>query len=132
MFGSDPENGGTTGADANGSAKTTQKVTLPNNAVDETSLKNRRKVRRCISNKDCEKESKLLEEVKSILRDSSRADREKLCGEVDEEGNTVLHYAAKAGKLELCKALHENGADIKARGQNDLKPLYFAARWRGG
>ena len=86
VFGSDPENGGTTGADANGSAKTDQKVTLPNNAVDETSLKNRRKVLRCISNKDCEKESKLLEEVKSILRNSSRADREKLCGEVDEEG----------------------------------------------
>ena len=55
VFGSDLENGGTTGDGANGSAKITHKVTLPINAVDETSLKNRRKVLRCIRNKDCEK-----------------------------------------------------------------------------
>ena len=52
-----------------------------------------------------------------------------LVKEIDERGNTALHYAAKAGNLEICKWLHLIGADINARGQNKMKALQFAARY---
>jgi hypothetical protein len=52
-----------------------------------------------------------------------------LCHERDERGNTALHYAAKAGNLDICKLLHSKGADVTARGQNKMTPLQFAARY---
>ena len=52
-----------------------------------------------------------------------------LVNEIDERGNTALHYAAKAGNLEFCKWLYLIGADINARGQNKMKALQFAARY---
>ena len=52
-----------------------------------------------------------------------------LVNEIDERGNTALHYAAKAGNLEICKWLYLIGADINARGQNKMKALQFAARY---
>ena len=52
-----------------------------------------------------------------------------LVNEIDERGNTALHYAAKAGNLEFCKWLYLIGADMNARGQNKMKALQFAARY---
>ena len=49
----------------------------------------------------------------------------------DTRGNTALHYAAKAGNLEVCKLLYSEGkgVDIDVRGQNKMTPLQFAARY---
>ena len=52
-----------------------------------------------------------------------------LCRSRDERDNTALHYAAKAGNLDICKLLQRRGADINAKGQNKMKPLQFAARY---
>ena len=53
----------------------------------------------------------------------------KLCKAKDEKGNTGLHYAAKAGNLEVCKGLVDRGADLNAEGQDGMKILPFAARY---
>ena len=49
----------------------------------------------------------------------------------DKRGNTALHYAAKAGNLEVCELLYSEGkgVDIDVRGQNKMTPLQFAARY---
>ena len=49
----------------------------------------------------------------------------------DKRGNTALHYAAKAGNLDVCELLYseEKGVDIDVRGQNKMTPLQFAARY---
>ena len=41
----------------------------------------------------------------------------------------MLHHAAKAGNLEVCKRLVERGADLNAEGQDGMKILPFAARY---
>ena len=57
--------------------------------------------------------------------------RDKLFKDTDERGNTALHYAAKAGNLEICQLLYNEGqgADVNARGQYEMNPLQFAARY---
>ena len=92
--------------------------------------------------------SKLEEELRSL----SGEEKLKLVQEVDDRGNTALHYASKAGHhhhhhhhyhhhyqnhhyatkaghLQLCKLLYASGADLNKRGQNKMKPLQFAARY---
>ena len=69
--------------------------------------------------------SKLEEELRSL----SDEEKLKLVQEVDDRGNTALHYATKAGHLQLCKLLYASGADLNKRGQNKMKPLQFAARY---
>ena len=69
--------------------------------------------------------SKLEEELRSL----SGEEKLKLVQEVDDRGNTALHYATKAGHLQLCKLLYASGADLNKRGQNKMKPLQFAARY---
>ena len=69
------------------------------------------------------------EELKKDLLNIAGKQRRELCQREDERHNTALHYAAKAGNLETCKFLVEQGADIKALGQNKMSPLQFAARY---
>ena len=77
-----------------------------------------------------DKEFKLQGQFKSLLAGIERdEEKRKLCQSRDDRGNTALHYAVKAGNMEVCKQLRKNGADINARGQNKMKPLQFAARY---
>ena len=70
------------------------------------------------------------EELKKELQEvKDKEQRRELCQKEDERHNTALHYAAKAGNLETCQFLVEQGADIKALGQNKMSPLQFAARY---
>ena len=69
---------------------------------------------------------KELQEVKDTVQ------RKKLIRGKDERSNTALHYAAKAGNLETCMFLVQEGADINALGQNNMTPLQFAARYGDG
>ena len=69
------------------------------------------------------------EDFQTLKLDIGSFKFKKLVKETDERGNTALHYAAKAGNLEICKWLHLIGADINARGQNKMKALQFAARY---
>ena len=57
---------------------------------------------------------------------------QKLIQDRDNHGNTVLHYAAKAGNLKACKILKTGGADMKAQNKNKMTPLQFAARFGDG
>ena len=66
---------------------------------------------------------------KDLLNIAGKQQRRELCQKEDERHNTALHYAAKAGNLETCQFLVEQGADIKALGQNKMSPLQFAARY---
>ena len=66
---------------------------------------------------------------KDLLNIAGKQQRRELCQREDERHNTALHYAAKAGNLETCQFLVEQGADIKALGQNKMSPLQFAARY---
>ena len=70
------------------------------------------------------------EDLKKVLKSLPTKDETiRLCQSKDERSNTALHYAAKAGNLETCKLLVDQGADINALGQNKMKPLQFAARY---
>ena len=70
------------------------------------------------------------EDLKKVLKSlPTKEETIRLCQSKDERSNTALHYAAKAGNLETCKFLVEQGADINALGQNKMKPLQFAARY---
>ena len=73
-----------------------------------------------------DKHEALKNEVLDIKCKEQRRD---LCRKEDERQNTALHYAAKAGNLDTCQFLVEQGADIKALGQNKMTPLQFAARY---
>ena len=57
---------------------------------------------------------------------------QKLIQEKNEQGNTVLHYAAKAGNLKMCQNLKKRGADIHAINKNSMTPLEFSARHGDG
>ena len=73
------------------------------------------------------------EELKKELGEvADKVQRGKLCQGRDERLNTVLHYAAKAGNLDTCMFLVQEGADINALGQNNMTPLQFAARYGDG
>ena len=68
-------------------------------------------------------------ELGEVLKDMAKEDIVKLCQAKDEQENTALHHAAKAGNLDICKILASSGADLKATGQNGMKVLPFAARY---
>ena len=57
---------------------------------------------------------------------------QKLLRERNEQGNTALHYAAKAGNLKICKILEQRGAEIGVKNENKMTPLEFAARYGDG
>ena len=67
----------------------------------------------------------------SNVQDIKEKLRNKLSNEKDDKDNTALHYAAKAGNLDICKLLYNDGkgTDIKAKGQYRMNPLQFAARY---
>ncbi|XP_071491103.1 uncharacterized protein [Diadema antillarum] len=44
----------------------------------------------------------------------------------DYEGATPLHYGAMSGNLNVCRLLVENGADIRAKDENNMTPLMKA------
>ena len=129
MEGPDPENG--TGKmfpkfHKNGAGKTKQ--TSTQQTVDSDSdrfLEAKQKLFKCAR----EKEAKSLDQLNRVLESFLEEDTKRLVQETDDRGNTALHYAVKAGNLEVCKQLHKNGADINARGQNKMRPLQFAARY---
>ena len=80
--------------------------------------------------KDHREESyEYLGELRAELSQLSPVQVAALCRSRDERENTALHYAAKAGNLDVCKLLARGGADIKAEGENKMKPLQFAARY---
>ena len=67
--------------------------------------------------------------VKELLDIKDKLQRRQLCQTRDARSNTLMHYAAKAGNLDICKFLCEQGADLNALGQNKMSPLQFAARY---
>ena len=66
---------------------------------------------------------------KELLDIKDQEQRTKLCRKTDERSNSLMHYAAKAGNLGICKFLCEEGADLHAFGQSIMTPLQFAARY---
>ena len=122
MGGPDPENGAIPLRRMKSNQLGTQQSVDQNG---DTFLEKKQKLFKCAR----DKESKLLGQLKSLLAGLSMDERKKLCQSTDERGNTALHYAIKAGNLEVCEQLHKSGADINARGQNKMKPLQFAARY---
>jgi len=68
-------------------------------------------------------------ELGKVLKGIEKEDLIKLCEAKDEQENTALHYAAKAGNLDICKILISYNADFNAKGQNGMKVLPFAARY---
>ena len=122
MGGPDPENGAIPLRRVKSNQLGTQQSVDQNG---DTFLEKKQKLFKCAR----DKESKLLGQLKSLLAGLSIDEKKKLCQSTDERGNTALHYAVKAGNLEVCEQLHKSGADINARGQNKMKPLQFAARY---
>ena len=55
-----------------------------------------------------------------------------LLQEKNEQGNTALHCAAKAGNLKICKLLEYNGITIDVKNYDRMTPLEFAARYGDG
>ena len=76
-----------------------------------------------------EREECNLGDLRAELRGLTPIQVTLICRSRDERDNTALHYAAKAGNLDICKLLQRRGADINAKGQNKMKPLQFAARY---
>ena len=122
MGGPDPENGAIPLRRVKSNQLGTQQSVDQNG---DTFLEKKQKLFKCAR----DKEFKLLGQLKSLLAGLSMDERKKLSRSTDERGNTALHYAVKAGNLEVCEQLHKSGADINARGQNKMKPLQFAARY---
>ena len=60
----------------------------------------------------------VFEKLQTELKGLSGEEKMKLVQVADDRGNTALHYAAKAGHLQVCKLLYASGADINKRGQN--------------
>ena len=75
--------------------------------------------------------SQTLQSFQSELKTIPERDKLTLLKEKDNRGNTALHYAAKAGNLDVCELLYSKGrgVDIDVRGQNKMTPLQFAARY---
>jgi hypothetical protein len=95
--------------------------------VTSSLLDKKQKLFKCVRNKDKNKDSE--SQLSSVLGSLSKEERENLCKETDDRGNTALHYAVKAGNLDVCKFLYKSGADLNAKGQNKMKALQFAARY---
>ena len=133
MEGPDPEKGNRmgTGFQRNGGGKPgpSSQRSSPSAAdlVSASLLDKKQKLFKCVRNKDKNKDSK--DQLISVLGSLSAEDKKNLVEETDDRGNTALHYAVKAGNLEICKHLHESGADLNAKGQNKMKALQFAARY---
>ena len=133
MEGPDPEKGNRmgTGFQRNGGGKPgpSSQRGSPSAAdlVSASLLDKKQKLFKCVRNKDKNKDPK--DQLISVLGSLSAEEKKNLVKETDERGNTALHYAVKAGNLEICKHLHESGADLNAKGQNKMKALQFAARY---
>ena len=67
--------------------------------------------------------------LKDLVQDLKPEEKKKLYQTKDENENTALHYAAKAGNEEICETLIQDGADPGAKGQGGMKVLPFAARY---
>ena len=65
----------------------------------------------------------------SISNNKYKTKFERFLNQRDERGNTPQHYAAKGGHLEVLRVLDEKGANLQAKGQNNLKVIQFAARY---
>ena len=101
----------------------TQQSVDPNS---ESFLEKKQKLFKYARDKDFKLQGQLKSLLAGIVTDE---ERRKLCQSRDDRSNTALHYAVKAGNMEVCKQLRKNRADITARGQNKMKPLQFAARY---
>ena len=75
----------------------------------------------------------LLEKVLHKFKDENKSKYktkfDKFLNQKDDRGNTPQHYAAKGGHLEVIEILDEKGANLQAKGQNDLTVIQFAARY---
>ena len=67
--------------------------------------------------------------LKDLVQNIKPEEKKKLYQTKDENENTALHYAAKAGNEEICETLIQDGADPGAKGQGGMKVLPFAARY---
>ena len=73
-----------------------------------------------------------MNELERELGSLNEEDAKKVLQAKDEKENTHLHYAAKAGNLEICRHLAAKGANLNAAGENGMKILPFAARYGDG
>ena len=97
---------------------------------EESEYEKKQKLFKYARDKNSETAANHLENLKSDFDGMPSEVRDKLVKDTDERGNTALHYAAKAGNLEICQFLYNNGrADVNARGQYEMNPLQFAARY---
>ena len=135
MEGADPEKLGErgrgaqrNGTDSQRSKSASQRRSHPTtDLVSASFLDKKQQLFKCVRNKDKNKDSKF--QLSSVLGSLSKEDRKRLCQETDDRGNTALHYAVKAGNLDICQSLYRSGADLNAKGQNKMKALQFAARY---
>ena len=98
------------------------------NHSDEELEEKKQRMFKYARDKDGDKaESKLRNEIEDV----SEEQKNKLFKEKDGRDNMALHYAAKAGNLEVCKILWNEGegTDINSRGQDDMNILQFPARY---
>ena len=70
-----------------------------------------------------------VDDLEGLLKNFRSEEKIKLCQAKNENDNTALHHAAKAGNVEICKMLMKDGADTNATGQNGMKVLPFTARY---
>ena len=84
---------------------------------------------------ECEKLFKLSKEGKSkdinnlLVKLQKKKSKTKFLKQTDNRDNTPLHYAAKLGHLAVIKVLQQHGANLHAKGQNDLTVIQYAARY---
>ena len=50
----------------------------------------------------------------------------KIINKKDSDGITILMYAIKNDKIEICKMLIDNGADLNSKDNNGKTPLMYA------
>ena len=72
---------------------------------------------------------KVLQKFKDENKSKYKTKFDKFLNQKDDRGNTPQHYAAKGGHLEVIEVLDEKGANLQAKGQNDLTVIQFAARY---
>jgi hypothetical protein len=71
---------------------------------------------------------KVLQKFKDENNSKYKTKFDRFLNQKDDRGNTPQHYGAKGGHLEAIEVLDEKGANLQAKGQNDLKVIQFAAR----
>ena len=126
---------------------------------DENERKDRKETRYLSDSEYNEKKQKLFRYAKTDNEEGllceldvmQRDQKNELFRETDDRGNSALHYAAKAGNLNICKLVYNTGESeslykrvkqlasrcesedagdkLVARGQNKMTPLQFAARY---